>query len=220
MGYKLERSNSGVEYEKVPAGNHRCCIVAVTELGTHTEEAFKKGAPDVTRFKIQIVYELLDEERAEPAGPYVIGHVYTASDFEDAPIMKAWVAAMGRAKKKDEIPDMESIVGKVVMVEVVHQAGKTDPSKIYDKVKGVTPLPVVMKRMPVKPQYQPCYHALGTYRQHDWHPRIFGTKVADFIAACQEAKDGKLSAPDEEDDPFAGVNPGGRRPGSDDDIVG
>ncbi len=222
MGYKLPKGG-GQEYPKVPAGNHRACIIAVTELGTHTEKAFKQGAPDTTRFKIQIVYELLDEER-EPAsdGPWIIGHVYTGSSFEDAPIMGVVRAALQRPLAKDEEPDVEKLVGKVVMVEVAHAPGKADPSKVYDKVKSVTPIAALFKKMPVKPVNPPAYFALGSYVVHDWHPRIFGAKVADFIALSAEAQSGELrrsaDVPGDEgddDNPFTGVNAGGVKPADD-----
>ncbi len=221
MGYKLERKSSGTEYEKVPEGNHRCCIVAVTELGTQTEKAYK-GEGEVSRFKIHVVYELLDEERADPnkSGPYVIGHVYTASDFEDAPIVKAFVAAMQRPVKKDEVPDVEKMVGKVVMVEVVHQQGKADPAKVYDKVKSVSQVAAGLKKMPVNPVNPPAYFALGSYVPHDWHPRIFGAKIEDYIALSAEAQAGDLKgdAADDGEDAFADVGPAGKEKPGDDDV--
>jgi hypothetical protein len=216
MGYKLTK-NSGEEFPKVPVGNHRCCIVAVTELGTHTEQAFVQGQPDKDRFKIQIVYELLDEEREGNAGPWVIGHVYTASSFKDAPIVKAVSAALQRPVGEDEEPDLEKIVGKVVMVEVVHEAGKKDPSKVYDKIKSVTPIATLFKKMPVKPVNPPAYFELGSYIAHDWHPRIFGAKVADFIGQSQEGRRGFRDADDDDVTAFEDALTGKDKP--DDDIL-
>lgn len=194
MGYKLTKGER-VEFEKVPAGNHRAVIVAVIEMGTHVEEAYKKGAPDVSRFKINLVYELLDVEKEDGKDAWIIGHTYTASNFADAPIMKVCAAAFQRPMAKDEEPDLEKLVFRVVLVNVVHEAGKADPSKIFDKVKDVSPIPDVMKKMPVRPKYVPCYHALGTYAEHDWHPRIFGVKVVDKIKESSEARAGFKSAP-------------------------
>ncbi len=197
MGRKLtNKGGEGQEYPKVPEGNHRACIVAVTELGTHTERAFVQGEPDKQRFKYQLVYELLDEEREDPrAGPWVIGHVYTETNYKDAPIMKVMAAALMRPMGEDEEPDVETLVGKVVMVNVVHKAGKADPSKTYDGVAGVMPLASALKKLPARPVNPPAYFGLGKYVEHDWHPRIFGVKVADKIKESLEARGGAFNNP-------------------------
>lgn len=190
MGRTLETkaARTGGEFELCPEGNHRCALIALIELGTHSE-SYQGGAEKDTE-KIYAVYELLDEEKS-----YVVGRMYTFSLGEKAAFRKVASAVMQRPLANNEKIDVERFVGKPLMVQVNHTESG---SKTYGNVGDVTAVPKALQKSPVKPSQVPFYASLGSYRDHAWVPYIYGQSVAEKIAESQEMKGGKATEAEED----------------------
>jgi hypothetical protein len=131
-----------------PEGNHVGICVGLIDLGTHKEEY--QGKIKHLR-KIRLVFEtpnkraVFSEDKGEQ--PFLISRDYTLSMNEKATLridIESW-----RGKKltdKDlEDYDLKKLLNKVCLVNIIHQATK-DGSRVYTKLKGLSPLPEEMKK--------------------------------------------------------------------------
>lgn len=198
MGRKISPKGEAFQPDLTPAGNHRACIVAMIELGTHTVQY--QGKPPKESEQIYVVYELLDLDEEATAdgrdGPYIVARQYTLSLYEGAGFSKVVSAALGRPLGKDEEVDLDLCVGKAVMIGVSHRPSKKGDVS-YDDVGDATPVASVLRKMPVRPKYVPFYAELGTYRDHDWVPWLYGKKASQKIVESAEVRSGRVKPPDQ-----------------------
>ena len=142
--------------DPVPAGVHHAVCYAVIDIGTQD--------PNNPNFrpsrKTIIIWELPHETITTPDGtkPRVISCEYTASIGKKATLRSVLESWRGRPFTAEELNgfDLKKIIGHNCQLNVVHKAGKTDPSRVYARIQSVVPL--VKGMPPVKPSNETIYY--------------------------------------------------------------
>lgn len=138
----IAKETGGGEIQLPPAGAHiaRCC--QVIDLGTQHDEYM--GKPKIMR-KVRIAWELplekavFSDERGEE--PFMCSAEYTLSLSERANLrhmLESWRGKEFTAKELEGF-DLDVLVGKPCMVNIVHKTSKS--KRQYAQVTSVTPLP-------------------------------------------------------------------------------
>ena len=131
-------------YAPIPAGNYIARCYQMIELGT-TRETILGNEKDL--HKIRLTFELptevkvFNEEKGEQ--PLVISKEFTLSMNEKASLrifLKSW---RGKDFTEDEAKafDVTKLLGVPCLLNIIHKTGKKDPSKVYDEVASVSPMP-------------------------------------------------------------------------------
>lgn len=139
----LATSNSQPR-ELIPAGNYLGRCYQMIEIGTVKETIL---GVEKTLKKVRIGWELptelkiFSEERGEQ--PRVISKEFTLSMHEKSglrTVLKSW---RGKDFTEDEAKsfDITKLLGVACMINIIHKPSKSDPSKIYEEISGVTGVP-------------------------------------------------------------------------------
>lgn len=132
------------ERELIEAGNYVARCYRMVEIGTVDEEflGVKKQM-----HKVRIGWELPTElkifnpEKGEQ--PCVIDKEYTLSLAEKANLRKDLQSWRGKAFSDDEAEafDITKLLGVPCMLNIIHVQGKKDPTKTYQAIGSVSPMP-------------------------------------------------------------------------------
>lgn len=138
------KKGESFEKELISAGNYvaRCC--RMVEIGTVEEEflGVKKQM-----HKVRIGWELPTElkvfnpEKGEQ--PSVIDKEYTLSLADKANLRKDLQSWRGKAFTGEEAEsfDITKLLGVPCMLNIIHVQGKKDPTKTYQAIGSVSPMP-------------------------------------------------------------------------------
>lgn len=140
----INATNTGFVRELIPAGNYVARCYSMIEEGTVTEFVMGK---QVTAKKVRIGWELptelkvFREEKGEQ--PLVISKEYTLSMNEKSNLRKDLKSWRGKDFTDDEARsfDITKLLGAVCMLNIIHKPSANDPTKIYEQIAGITPLP-------------------------------------------------------------------------------
>lgn len=144
----INATNNGSQREPIPAGNHVARCFQMIELGTVKEFVMGK---EVTAKKVRIGWELPEETRVfrEEKGeqPLVISKEYTLSMNEKANLRKDLKSWRGKDFTEEEAScfDITKLIGATCMLNIIHKPSSKDPSRVYEQIAGITPLPKSMK---------------------------------------------------------------------------
>lgn len=143
MGITAKKSE-GFERELIEAGNYVARCYRMVEIGTCDEEflGVKKQM-----HKVRIGWELPTElktfnpEKGEQ--PCVIDKEYTLSLADKANLRKDLQSWRGKAFSDEEAEafDITKLLGVPCMLNVIHVQGKKDPTKTYQAIGSVSPMP-------------------------------------------------------------------------------
>lgn len=130
--------------ELIPAGNYIARCYKMIEIGTVDEVV--RGEKK-TLHKVRIGWELPTElkvfnpEKGEQ--PLVIDKEYTLSMYEKANLRKDLKSWRGKdfTDEQAEKFDITTLIGAPCMINIIHKPSSKDPSKIYEEIAGITPLP-------------------------------------------------------------------------------
>lgn len=132
------------ERELIEAGNYVARCYRMVEIGTVDEEflGVKKQM-----HKVRIGWELPTElktfnpEKGEQ--PCVIDKEYTLSLADKANLRKDLQSWRGKAFSDDEAEafDITKLLGVPCMLNIIHVQGKKDPTKTYQAIGSVSPMP-------------------------------------------------------------------------------
>jgi len=172
----INATNNGVIRELIPAGNYLARCYQMIEIGTVTENVMGK---QVIAKKVRIGWELptelkvFKEEKGEQ--PLAISKEYTLSMNEKSNLRKDLKSWRGKDFTEEEAKcfDITKLIGKACMLNIIHKHGVSDPTKVYEQIAGVTPIPKGMK-VPelINPVFELSYDA--------WDQKKFDT-LPDFI---------------------------------------
>ena len=134
----------GKTRELIPAGNYVARCYRMIEVGTvETEFQGQKKTVKKVRIGWELPTELkvFKEENGEQ--PMVIDKEYTMFMSDKANLRKDLESWRGKAFSDDEAKnfDITKLLGAPCMINIIHEAGKKDPSKKYQKIASITPLP-------------------------------------------------------------------------------
>jgi len=144
----INATNSGTQRELIPAGNYIARCYQMIEIGTVDEVIM--GETKTLR-KVRIGWELPEETRVfnEEKGeqPFVISQEFTLSMNEKANLRKMLASWRGKDFTEEEAKcfDISKLLGVACMLNVIHKPSKKDPTKIYEQIGSVSPLPKSVK---------------------------------------------------------------------------
>jgi hypothetical protein len=133
-----------MQKELIPAGNYVARCYKMIEIGTVDGEY--QGVTN-SLHKIRIGWELptelkvFKEEKGEQ--PLVIDKEYTLSLGEKSSLrkdLKSWRGADFTPQQADDF-DISVLIGKPCMLNIIHIQGKKDPTKTYQAIGSISPLP-------------------------------------------------------------------------------
>jgi hypothetical protein len=134
-------NSGGSSYEPIPAGTYLARCYSMVQIGT-VEEEFQGLKKQVN--KVRITWELPTElkvfnpEKGEQ--PQAISKEFTLSMHEKSSLRAFLTSWRGKGFTEDEAKafDVTKLLGVPCMLSIVHEPGKKDPSKIYDKIASVS----------------------------------------------------------------------------------
>jgi hypothetical protein len=152
----ITAKTSGVEFEKVPVGNHIARCYSMVEIGTEEKEfqGEKKKA-----YVVRITWELPNEKKvfAPEKGeqPFSISKDYTLSMHEKANLRHDLQSWRGKAFNEEEAKsfDITKLIGVPCMLNVIHNVSKAN-GNTYANIAGVTAIP---KGLTVPAQINPSF---------------------------------------------------------------
>lgn len=150
-------NTGGAPRELIPAGNYVARCYKMIQIGTVDEIILGEKK---TLNKVRIGWELptelkvFSEEKGEQ--PLVIDKEFTLSMHEKSNLRAALKSWRGKdfTDKEAESFDITKLIGAPCMINIIHKPGKKDPSKTYQEISGITPMPRGMK---APPQINPTF---------------------------------------------------------------
>lgn len=150
-------SNNGTKRELIPAGNYVARCYQMIYIGEVMESFMGEGK--LLR-KVRIGWELptelkvFNEDKGEQ--PRVISKEYTLSLNEKANLRKILASWRGKDFTEAEAKafDISVLVGKPCMLNIIHKHGVADPSKIFEEIGSISPMP---KGMTCPAQINPSF---------------------------------------------------------------
>ncbi len=163
------QGGSSTPREPIPAGAHAARCYSIIDLGT--SEQVISGKQKVVR-KIRITFELPTERRVfnedKKEQPCVTSKEFTLS-LADKSNLRAFLRSWrGKDFTEQEAAafDVAKLIGAPCLLNIIHVAGKTNPSKMYDEISSVSPLP---KGMVCPPQENPSFE----FSVSEWNQKAF-----------------------------------------------
>jgi hypothetical protein len=162
----INATNKGVQRELIPAGNYIARCYQMIQIGTVDEMILGSVK---TLNKVRIGWELPEELKIfnpdKGEQPCVISKEFTLSMNEKANLRKTLASWRGKDFTEDEAKsfDITKLLGVPCMLNIIHKPGKSDPTKIYEEIGSVSPLP---KSVKCPPQINTTM--LLEYEKFDW----------------------------------------------------
>lgn len=140
----ITATNNSVKKELIPAGNYVARCYQMIHIGT-VMESFQGEGKLIN--KVRVGWELptelkvFSEEKGEQ--PHVISKEYNLSLHEKANLRKILASWRGKDFTEAEAKafDVTVLVGKPCMLNIIHKHGVSDPSKIYEEIGSISPMP-------------------------------------------------------------------------------
>jgi hypothetical protein len=134
-------NSGGSSYEPIPAGTYLARCYSMVQIGT-VEEEFQGIKKFVN--KVRITWELPTEmkvfnpEKGEQ--PQAISKEFTLSMHEKSSLRAFLTSWRGKGFTDEEARsfDVTKLLGVPCMLSIIHEPGKADPSKTYDKIASVS----------------------------------------------------------------------------------
>lgn len=184
MSWDTEQPKSG-SYEAPPAGMHPAVLVAIVDLGTHTETFRDKGDQSERvsdSRKLFFVWELVGVLKSGSKEPHLVGERFTLSLGKKAKLRQLIEAWRGRALGDGERFDPAVLLGKPCNLNLQEKPGG------YVNYANASP---PMKGQQIGKPYWALfkYHIDGDPSTiPDWVPYCYGTDVRDLIRDSKEKR--------------------------------
>jgi hypothetical protein len=210
MSFIVENTAPSGDFKAVPAGLHLARCYRIIDLGTQRSEF---DGQEKHQRKIMLGWELhgKDDEGNElvtdRGDPLAIFKNYTLSWNDKATLRIDLQSWRGKPFTEAEMRrfDISSVLGAWCMLTVIPRPGKN--GKMYSNVKGVAPVPSIIKSTGLPPAVNPNQLfrlAEPDYELYD----TFGKGLKAMIEASPEwqALQGKKSAPKADKAPSSGFD--------------
>jgi hypothetical protein len=144
----INATNKGVQRELIPSGNYIARCYQMLQIGTVDEMVM---GTTKTLNKVRIGWELPTElkvfnpEKGEQ--PFVISKEFTLSMHEKSNLRKLLASWRGKDFTEEEAKsfDITKLLSVPCMINVIHKPAKTDPTRIYEEISNVSPMPKGVK---------------------------------------------------------------------------
>ena len=140
----INATNTSTPRELIPSGNYIARCYQMIEVGTVKE--IVQGEPK-TMHKVRIGWELPNElkvfKQENGEQPCIISCEYTLSMNEKSNLRKMLASWRGKDFTPDEAKsfDITKLLGVACMLNIIHKPSEKDPTSIYEKIAGVSPMP-------------------------------------------------------------------------------
>lgn len=170
-----QTASAGGSTEKPSEANHSGALVAIIDLGTHTEQfkATKAGEKDKTSDvrKLALIFEL-DEKLSGTTGNHVILKECSLTTSPKSTLRKIMESMRGKAYAEGEKMDITKALGRPCLVDVKHKASGS--GSVYAKLESITKLPPSMPAF--KPSLPLTIWEIGSdkpFPKYTWLPYSF-----------------------------------------------
>jgi hypothetical protein len=189
------KSTSTIVSEPIPAGTYLARCYSMVHLGTHDDEY--QGRAKKTN-KVRITWELPTELKVfnpdKGEQPMVVSKEFTLSMAEKANLRAFLTSWRGKPFTAEEASsfDITKLLGVPCQLSIIHEPGKKDPSRIYERISSISS---VMKGVTCPPQINPTF----VFSLETFDPNAFAALpdwLKDIVRDSDEYKE--LSAPAEE----------------------
>lgn len=172
----IAKSTGSTQRELIPAGLYPARCYQMIHVGSVDENIMG----DVKHLnKVRIGWELPTELRVFNAEkgeqPIVISKDFTLSMHEKSALriaLKSW-RSKDFTEEEAAAFDITKLLGVPCMLNIIHKPSKKDPTKIYEEISGISPLP---KGMTCPPQVNPTQEL----SYDNWNEELFNS-MPDFI---------------------------------------
>jgi hypothetical protein len=171
------------DYTPPSEANHSGVLVAIIDLGTHTETYQDGKKSDV--HKIFFVFEL-DEEN-ESGKRHVLGKEVTLTTSPKSTLRKIMEGLRGKAYVEGEAIDVAKALGRAGLINV-KQKKSNRTGNPYAIIESVAPLPKGMA--PLKPSHELTIWEIGCgkpFPKHAWLPESFLNQTHTPLEKIMEA---------------------------------
>ena len=163
-------------FEPITAGVHHAVCQSIIDLGT--QESFNPAfkASRKILFIWELPYEVKNFDGVNK--PLTISRDFSVSLNKKAALRQMLDSWRGRPFTDSELSngfDLEKLIGLNCQLNIVHRAGKSDPSKMYANIQGVMPLGKGVANVP--PFTAPVYWDI----QEDGNA-VIPDRIPDWIA--------------------------------------
>lgn len=140
----INATNESTQKELIPAGNYFARCYQMIHIGTVHEVIM--GTAKILN-KVRIGWELPTEQKVfkqeNGSQPLVISKEYNLSMNPKSTLRKALASWRGKDFSEDEAKcfDVSKLIGVPCMLNVIHKPGAKDPSKIYEEIGSISPMP-------------------------------------------------------------------------------
>lgn len=174
-----------------PAGTFPAVVVAIIDVGTHTQADITTGAPRDLR-KLVVAYELGYQN---PDGsPFVFAEKLTVS-MHDRAILAARYTSIVSSIVPGVTPNLAALLGRQCSVGIAHTTGSKG-DRVFANIESVSA--PIHGMPPVAPRRQPFVWRMdgGTpLPDVTWVPKLFRDSVADLLAQSHERRGGQTQQP-------------------------
>ena len=202
------KASQSVNYEPAPAGTFPARVSGLIDMGTQ-EKTFQ-GVTSHERV-VTIFFELIgktrtytDDEGKEQTAPITVSLWQKKLSMND----KAWVRKVTDAvlntavltPAEAEAVNIEEVVGKPLLITIVHNKDKTDASKVWANIDNMSPMPEGMAE--VGPMLsEPLYFSFDDSKPEDFDK--LSEKMQEWLKKSPEYAifSGTAGKPSDEIDP-------------------
>lgn len=145
----LENNSTTTTYKPIPAGMHLARCFMYVDIG-HQETKFGNKPQLLIYFEVHSEDPNTGEPLMTSAGdPMTIFKKYTQSWNENSNLRQDLESWRGVAFSPEEQRrfDIKNILDKWCMLNVTNTPDKTNPSKVWDNIHSITPVPAQIKKL-------------------------------------------------------------------------
>jgi hypothetical protein len=155
MAIIAKNTGESTQRELIPAGTYVARLYSIVHLGHVTQKYLgEEKQVNLVRFTFELPTELKCFNQDKGMQPCAISKEMTLSLNEKSNLRQFINSWRGKAltEKEAEAFDLEKLLGQPCMLNLIHQASKTNPEKVYERIAAVMPM---MKGMTCPPQHNP-----------------------------------------------------------------
>jgi hypothetical protein len=134
-------NSGGSTYEPIPAGTYLARCYSMIQIGT-VEEEFAGVKKWVN--KVRITWELPTELKVfnpdKGEQPQAISKEFSLSMHEKSTLRAFLTSWRGKGFTEEEARafDVTKLLGVPCMISIIHEPGKSDPTRTYDKISSIS----------------------------------------------------------------------------------
>jgi hypothetical protein len=157
MAIIAKSSGETTQRELIPAGTYLARYYSMVHLGTVKQSYLgEEKWTNLVRITWELPTELKCFNSDKGEQPCVISKEVTLSMNEKSTLRALLTGWRGKAFTEDEAKefDVAKLLGKPCMISIFHQASKSNPEKVYERIASISP---VMKGMECPAQINPTF---------------------------------------------------------------